>query len=188
MLQLVDGPSLREELVAGPLPPADVASLGSLLADVLAHVHGRGLVHRDVTPANVLLDRHRCPRLADFGLARRLDSAGDTAPGGLVGTAAYLAPEQVRGGDVGAAADVWSLGLVLLEAVTGRREYGGGLVECAVARLHRDPRVPPAVPAPLAEVLVEMTAPHPAWRPSAAGASRALARVLAGLHRPARAA
>jgi serine/threonine protein kinase len=160
---------------------------------VLAHVHDRGVVHRDVKPANVLLDRHRCPWLADFGLARLLDragdtAAGDTAAGGLVGTAAYMAPEQVRGVDVGAAADVWSLGLVLLEAVTGRREYGGGLVECAVARLHRDPRVPPTVPAPLAEVLVEMTAPHPAWRPSAAGASRALARVLAGLHRPARAA
>lgn len=188
VLQLVDGPSLREHLMSGPLHPRDVALLGARLGNALAHVHAKGLVHRDVKPGNVLLDHHGHPRLADFGLARLVEGAGVTATGNIVGTAAYMAPEQVRGRDVGAAADVYSLGLVLLEAVTGRREFDGDMVESAVARLHRDPRVPPTVPHLLAEVLVELTAPQPAWRPTAAGASSALIRVAADLHRPARAA
>ena len=176
VLQFVDGPSLYEELRSAPLAPSEVMVLGARLADALTHVHAVGAVHCDVKPGNILLDRERCPLLADFGLARLLDAARVTVTGDLVGTVAYMAPEQVLGGVVGAPADVYSLGLVLLEAVTGRREYSGGLIESALARLQRDPEVPATVPEPLAGVLMEMTAPEPAWRPSAAAVAAALWR------------
>ena len=104
-----------------------------------------GIVHRDLKPANVLLGADG-PRLADFGIARALDGTAVTGTGYVVGTAAYLAPEQVRGEWVGPEADVYALGLVLLEALTGRREYPGALVESATARLHRPPGIPDHLP------------------------------------------
>lgn len=174
VMDLVDGPSLGDALRSGPLDARAVAGLGSDVAGALAHVHACGVVHRDVKPGNVLLDVVHGPRLVDFGLARIVDAARVTTTGAVVGTPAYMAPEQVRGGRVGAPADIYSLGLVLLEAVTGRREYGGGLVESAVARLHRDPVVPTSLPAPLAEAIVDMTAPEAAWRPCASAVVAAL--------------
>jgi hypothetical protein len=93
----------------------------------------------------------------------------------VVGTAAYMAPEQVRGENVGPAADVYALGLVLLEAVTGHREYEGGALESAVARLHRSPRVPTHVPDPLATLIRRMTALEPAERPPASHVAAVLA-------------
>jgi eukaryotic-like serine/threonine-protein kinase len=168
VLELVDGQSLAQSLLDGPLDAADVTALGAALAGALAYVHGRGVVHRDVKPANILLDADGHPRLADFGIARLDGATRVTGTGLVVGTAAYMAPEQVRGGDVGPPADVYSLGLVLLEALTGEREYPGSPVEAAVARLHRPPRVPPALPPALATALRRMTATDPAVRPSAA--------------------
>jgi hypothetical protein len=138
------------------------------LADALAHVHRGGIVHRDLKPANVLLDPDGRPRLTDFGIARALDGTAVTGTGFVVGTAAYLAPEQVRGERVGPEADVYALGLVLLEALTGRREYPGALVESATARLHRPPAVPPHLPDALSTALHAMTARDPAARPTAA--------------------
>ena len=94
---LVEGPTLATRLQHGPLPVRDIRELGAALAAALAHVHARGFVHRDVKPANILLDHGREPRLADFGIARALDGTVATATGAVAGTAAYLAPEQVRG-------------------------------------------------------------------------------------------
>ena len=82
-------------------------------------MHAAGIVHRDIKPANVLLGNGGRPRLADFGISRALDATSATADGCVVGTAAYLAPEQVRGEIVGPPVDVYALGLVLLEALTG---------------------------------------------------------------------
>ncbi len=165
---LVEGPSLAERIAKRPLDPDEVCRIGARLADALAHVHASGIVHRDLKPANVLLGADGRPRLADFGIARALDGTAVTGTGYVVGTAAYLAPEQVRGEWVGPEADVYALGLVLLEALTGRREYPGALVESATARLHRAPDIPATLSSGLRTALHAMTALEPAARPTAA--------------------
>ncbi|MFT7841728.1 protein kinase [Saccharothrix sp. BKS2] len=174
VLALVEGGTLRDRLAAGPLVPDEVRALGVRLAEALEHVHSCGVVHRDVKPSNVLVDTAGTAYLADFGLARLVDATRLTRADQIVGTAAYLAPEQVRGGPTGPAADVYALGLVLLECLTGRREYDGGEIEAAVARLHRAPHVPADLPPDLAELLRRMTATDARDRPTAAECARAL--------------
>jgi serine/threonine protein kinase len=173
---LVEGPTLAERIVEGPLPVAEVRELGARLADALAAVHAGGFVHRDLKPANVLLERGRYPRLADFGISRAVDGTAATTAGCVLGTAAYLAPEQVRGQHVGPATDVYALGLVLLEMFTGRREYPGTALESATARLHRKPSVPPDLPRDLVQLIWAMTADDPDQRPTAATVAGCLAR------------
>ncbi|WP_300006974.1 serine/threonine-protein kinase [Pseudonocardia sp.] len=175
VLDLVDGPTLAEHLLLyGPLTPEATRRLGARVADALAAVHAAGIVHRDVKPANVLLELDGAPRLTDFGIAHALDATSLTRSGAVVGTVGYLAPEQVRGRAVGVAADVYALGLVLLEAVTGRREYPGTAVESAAARLHRAPAIPRHLPAPLARAIRAMTASDPSRRPRAAAVAELL--------------
>ncbi|WP_051766544.1 serine/threonine-protein kinase [Saccharothrix syringae] len=166
VLQLVEGRTLRELVDGGPLPPDRVRRLGAALADALAHVHDHGLVHREVEPANVLVDDEGNAHLADFGLVQAADTG-------------YLAPEQVQGGEVDHRADVYALGLVLLECLTGRREYDGGEVEAAVARLHRPPVVPEDLPPDLAGLLARMTSAEPGGRPTAHECARVLGAVPA---------
>jgi eukaryotic-like serine/threonine-protein kinase len=173
-LRLVDGPTLRDQIACAPLSPEETRVLGAYVADGLAHVHANGVVHRDVKPSNILLDVEGMPYLADFGLARLTGSTRLTKCDELVGTAAYLAPEQVRGGDVGPAADIYALGLVLLECLTGRCEYDGNEIEAAVARLHRPPLVPSTLPADLARLLTLMTSLAPHRRPTAEECAHAL--------------
>ena len=175
ILQLIDGVTLASRLVQGPLSPKQVVEVGARLADVLAYVHSKGIVHRDVKPSNVLVDETNV-YLADFGISRLLGAKHHTASGLAVGTAAYMAPEQVRGLRVGPAADVYSLGLVLLECLTGRVEYPGSTVEAAIARLSRRPRISAGLPAPLRHVLVAMTETDPERRPSAARCANALGK------------
>ena len=168
VMELVDGPTLDECCLDGTLAVQEVTRIGAELADALAHVHGRGIVHRDVKPGNILLDRGRRPKLTDFGIARLVDSARHTQTGMRIGTAAYLSPEQISGGEVAPPSDIYSLGLVLLEALTGHREYPGISVETALARLERPPVVPPDLPDPLRSLLQAMTARDPQYRPNAA--------------------
>lgn len=174
VMELVDGPTLAACCLDGELPLHRVAEIGSQLAAALAHVHERGIVHRDVKPANILLGSDGRARLADFGIVRILDEARLTGTGLTIGTAPYLSPEQVRGRDVGPPADVYALGLVLLECLTGRREYDGGPVECALARLDRRPFIPTTLPAPWPALLDRMTADDAADRPTAVEVAQAL--------------
>ncbi|WP_121252185.1 serine/threonine-protein kinase [Nocardioides ferulae] len=168
VMELVDGETLADCCSGRALEADRVAEIGGQLAEALAYAHGQGVVHRDVKPANVLLGDDGRVRLADFGIARLLgDTVRHTRTGQAIGTAAYLAPEQVRGAEVTTSVDVWSLGLVLLEALTGRREYPGPAVEAAMARLHRVPDVPADLPAPWPDLLRRMTDPDPARRPAA---------------------
>ncbi|MGI5507347.1 protein kinase domain-containing protein [Lentzea sp. CA-135723] len=174
VLQLVEGRTVRDHIAKGPVPVDEARHLGAALADALAHVHNRGFIHRDIKPSNILLDDEDLPRLADFGLARVAGDAHITLTGQVVGTAAYLAPEQVRGAEVTAAADVYALGLVLLECLTGRREYEGAEIEAAVARLHRPPVIPDDLPFGLVRLLSLMTSLSPARRPTAQECAEAL--------------
>ena len=177
VMQLVQGRSLAERLREGPLPAAQTTHLGIVLADALAYVHGDDVVHRDVKPANVLLDEHDDPHLSDFGIATMIDSTQITSTGMMIGTAAYLAPEQVRGHPVGTGTDIYALGLLLLECLTGRREYTGNPMETALARLHRPPEIPEELPAPITDLLVAMTADNPDERPTAADVAESLRNI-----------
>ncbi|MGX5695187.1 serine/threonine-protein kinase [Agromyces soli] len=179
VMELVDGTDLGRVLRGGPLEPSEVAPLAADLGEALHVIHVRGIVHRDVKPANVLLapspvpGRTWNPKLADFGVARLVDDARLTSTGLIIGTPAYLSPEQVSGATPGPASDVYGLGLVLLEALTGRRAFPGPVAESAAARLARDPEVPAAIGPEWGALIRAMTARDPGSRPSAIEAATA---------------
>nr|WP_223887041.1 serine/threonine-protein kinase [Streptomyces viridosporus] len=182
VMQLVEGDTLKNRIAEGPLSPKATAALGVDLAHALAHAHEAGIVHRDVKPSNILLDASHRPYLTDFGISRLLDATTRTATGTLIGTAAYLSPEQVLGQPVGRPADVYALGLVLLECLTGRLEYDGGPLEAAIARLHRQPVLPQFLPEQLAALLRDMTALDEQNRPTARDCARTLAALAETAH------
>jgi eukaryotic-like serine/threonine-protein kinase len=174
VLDLVDGEALSSALSRGPLPEPAVVAVGAEVAAGLAHAHEAGIVHRDVKPSNVLVDRDGHAHLADFGIARLHEASTLTAAGTVVGTACYLAPEQVSGGPTRPPADVYALGLVLLEALTGSRAFPGGPAESSIARLQRDPVMPEGIAPWLAETLTSMTNRDPDRRPDATQVAVAL--------------
>ncbi|GLJ80517.1 serine/threonine-protein kinase [Microbacterium imperiale] len=175
VMEFVDGPTLATRIAAGPLPPADVAVLAADLAEALHVVHGAGIVHRDIKPSNVLLSQTSLPgsrsgaKLADFGISVLVDAARLTQPGTVIGTAAYLAPEQLTNAPPAPPADIYALGLVLLESLTGGRAFphAEGFGE-ALARLSVAPEIPDALGADWVALLTRMTAMQPEDRPSAA--------------------
>ena len=180
VLEFVDGIDLRSKLLDGPPEPAFIARIGSDVAGALSYIHRRGVVHRDVKPSNILLPHdHSTPgaplaKLADFGIARLLDDARMTATGTVIGTATYLSPEQAQGATVGTASDVYSLGLVLLESLTGLRAFPGTAIEAVLARLARDPEIPLTIGDPWRTLLTAMTAREPQDRPDAASVAATL--------------
>jgi eukaryotic-like serine/threonine-protein kinase len=180
VMALVEGATLADQLRDGALTSQRTAEIGTSVADALAYVHGQGLVHRDVKPANVLISNAGRVFLADFGIARLVDSAHVTQAGDVLGTPSFFAPEQVSGEVVGPPADVYALGLVLLECLTGQREYDGTSLEVAMARLSRQPTIPPVLPAAWRDVLAGMTARQAASRLSAAQVADRLRRITAG--------
>ncbi|MFG1694833.1 serine/threonine-protein kinase [Nonomuraea sp. NPDC049309] len=162
----VPGPSLHQAVAdRGPLPLESVAVLGAALAEGLAAVHASGIVHRDLKPANVLLAEDG-PRLIDFGIARALDATSTTHTSTVLGTAAFMSPEQARAEKAGPAADVFSLGCVLGFAATGQSPFGTGPVHAVVYRVvHEEPDLS-GVPEPLAALITACLAKDPAARPA----------------------
>ncbi|QZY29757.1 protein kinase domain-containing protein [Nocardioides coralli] len=188
VLELVEGSTLGDEIARGPVSPDRVREVGAGLADTLAYAHDRGVVHRDVKPGNVLLGSGDRVKLTDFGIAKLIgDTSGHTRTGTTIGSAAYLSPEQVRGEQVTGAADIYALGLLLLEALTGERAFSGPAMEAAVARLHRAPEVPEHLPDGWRALLASMLDAEPAARPAAADVAarlRAMDDASAGTTRP----
>lgn len=167
IMSLVAGPTLAERVAHGGLPLPRTMRIAADLGGALAYLHDAGITHRDIKPGNVLLGQDNAT-LSDLGIAVDQDATHVTETGQLVGTAAYMAPEQVRGLAVDTQTDIYALGLVLLECLSGVREYPGGMVESAVARLHRRPAIPEGLPHECSDLLRRMTRRRPSARPTAA--------------------
>ncbi len=184
--EYLGGGSLRSVLDRGRrLSPSQALLVGLEAARGLDYAHRRGLVHRDIKPANLLFDLEGRLRIGDFGLARALAEAAWTEPiGAVLGTARYASPEQVSGAPIDGRADVYSLALVLVEAVTGRVPFAADTtVATLMGRLDR-PIEPPPELGPLAAVVARAGRPDPAERLDAAGLASALQSVALTLPAP----
>ena len=173
VMELLEGETLAARLASGPLGPAEAARVAAAVADALEAAHGRGIVHRDVKPSNVMLTRDGEVKVLDFGIAAAADETHSTTGSGLYATVAYVSPERVAGEPATPASDVYSLGAVLYELLCGRPPFSGrspALV--ARAHLHDQPvpvrQLAPWVPARLAEACQAALAKDPARRPSSA--------------------
>ena len=189
-MELVPGQALSERLASGRMGVEEVARLGQQMADALAHAHDNGVVHRDFKSANVIVTPEGRAKVLDFGLAKPLaETASEattltgaplTAQGAVVGTLAYMAPEQLKGKPADARGDVWALGVVLYEMASGVRPFAGKTgYELSSAILHEAPRPLPAdVPPPLAAVVERCLAKDPGQRYPRAGEVRSALETL----------
>jgi eukaryotic-like serine/threonine-protein kinase len=172
VLELVDGETLADRLRRGPISPPDASAIARQMADALDAAHRKGIIHRDLKPANIKITREGVVKVLDFGLAKVVArevtatpdisqpttaARGDTRVGVILGTAAYMSPEQARGLPVDARADIWAFGCVLYEMLTGRPPFTGQTVaETLAAILERDPdwkALPSSTPARVRELL-----------------------------------
>jgi tetratricopeptide (TPR) repeat protein len=174
-MELVGG-NLAGRLSNGPLPPREAARLVGALAQAIDHAHQAGVVHRDIKPANVLLTSNGTPKVTDFGLAKFLDAGSDaTASGAILGTPAYMAPEQANGLPAGSAADVYALGAVFYECLTGRPPFRAATTFATLDQIRWNDPVPPrrlnpAVPRDFETVCLACLRKDPSKRYKSAGA------------------
>jgi serine/threonine-protein kinase len=168
VMEYVDGEPLSATIARkAPLSPDRVLDVIAAVASALAVAHAAGLVHRDVKPGNLLVGRDGSIKITDFGIARAVDAIPLTRTGTLLGTPLYLAPEQASGMQATAASDLYALGIIAFESLTGRPPYEGPAA--AVLLAHRDaplPPLPPAVPSGLRDLVLALTAKDPAMRPA----------------------
>jgi len=170
VMELVDGQSLARLLAGGPVGPARTMGIVAQAARGLQAAHAAGLVHRDIKPGNLLVGRDDHVKITDFGIAQVAGSARLTRTGMLVGTAAYLAPERAGGGPATPASDLYSLGVVAYECLTGQAPFDGEPLAVALAHVQQAiPPLPPSVPAAVAALVADLTAKDPSARPSSAG-------------------
>ena len=176
VMECVEGRSLADELESsGALDPARVVDLGVQVCAGLEHAHAAGLVHRDIKPGNLLLGERDTVKIADFGIARAAETTRLTQMGSVLGTAAYLSPEQALGEEVTAAADVYSLGCVLFECLTGRTPYVFDTLAELAVKYREEPITPvrelrPEIPEELEAVVMQSLARNPEYRPPSAAA------------------
>jgi beta-lactam-binding protein with PASTA domain/tRNA A-37 threonylcarbamoyl transferase component Bud32 len=190
-MEFVPGRTLKGLLRdSGRFPPATALEIMAGVLDGLAAAHASGIVHRDVKPENVLVTADGRVKVADFGLARALSTAGHTRTGLLIGTVGYVPPEQVTGDPTGPAGDVYSAGVMLFELLTGRLPFSGD-TPLSIAYQHVNSGVPapstlvPGIPATVDQLVLAATARDPAQRPpDAIEFGRAVRRVREGLGEP----
>ncbi len=178
VMELAAGRTLRQVLDdAGVLPPGQAVAIAAAVCEGLDAAHAAGLVHRDITPANIVLNGGAV-KVLDFGIARADGTRAATAAGTVVGTAAYLSPEQASGRPADPRSDLYSLGCVLFEMLTGRPPFtADSAVGLAYRQVHDDPGLPsdwrPGLPAKLDQVTAQLLAKEPSSRPPTAAAARA---------------
>ncbi|RKH04669.1 serine/threonine protein kinase [Corallococcus carmarthensis] len=185
VMEYVDGPTLHTLIKDGPLPPDVAAVITARIASALDHAHFRRIIHRDLKPANVMLTKSGEVKLMDFGIAKDVGLEALTQQGMAVGTPSYMSPEQVTGAPLDARTDIFSLGVLLYEALTGVRPFVGKTAGEVFARI-RDgkftplQKVAPHVPPPLARIVKRALSVKPEARfPDAAAMRRELDLFLA---------
>jgi serine/threonine protein kinase len=165
VMELVAGASLEKVLAGGPLDATRTMDIVAQAAAGLQAAHAAGMIHRDVKPGNLLLTPKGTVKITDFGIAHTVGAASVTATGELVGTPAYLAPERAMGEQAGPASDLYALGIVAYECLTGTRPFEGAPLEVALAHWHRPlPPLPASVAADVTAFVMRLTAKDPARR------------------------
>ena len=169
VMELVDGPSLAQALVSGPMDPVRAMDVVAQAAAGLQAAHEAGLVHRDIKPGNLLLAPDGIVKITDFGISHAVGSVGVTSTGLVVGTPGYLAPERAAGAAATALSDLYSLGVVAYECLASAPPFDGTALEVALAHAIRPfPALPSFVPADVRALVAHLTAKDPADRPGSA--------------------
>lgn len=145
-MEFIDGESLEDRVKAGPMPFKDAVQIAIQIGSALEAAHGKNIVHRDIKTANVMMTSRGDAKVLDFGLAKTAQSTQLTRMGSTMGTIAYMSPEQAKGEEVDGRADLWALGVVLYELITGRSPFGGDYEQAVVySILNEDPTPPTAI-------------------------------------------